>query len=138
MIIAAAALLDGAGAFAQDCKACQTDPDLRLAYGCDGPTACATAQFEHECQHCHGQQAKCSACNGSGVTIVRRCPWQLIESVHVELIRATLAVEEGFLPAAGGWHDQAHTFAEAYWRLARPQLAAHRERARKRAEKANR
>lgn len=134
MTLAAAGILDDRGAFKQDCNECKHDAQLRQAYGCEGPTADAEASIELLCPACHGKAATCSHCQGEGRIVIRRCPWQIISATHVEAVMAGLRLENGILPAEGGWLDQAHTFCEIYPTV-RNEIAHHRAKAQERAMK---
>lgn len=107
-------MLDDRGGFPQQCGKLCTDPDQRLAWGCDGPTASELHVVELACFVCHGKDEDCAECAGSGRIQIHECPWRLIQPEHEEAITAAVQMERGILPAEGGWQDQSATFVAAY------------------------
>lgn len=49
-----------------------------------------------------------------GRVTIRDCPWRRIGTEHLQAIDATLAMEFGILPEAGGMADQSATFVAAF------------------------
>lgn len=45
---------------------------------------------------------------------MHRCPNQLVTRRELEIVQACALVEQGHLPDAGGWQDQAATWVQAY------------------------
>lgn len=45
---------------------------------------------------------------------IRRCPNKLVTRAELELVTAAALVEQGVLPDAGGWTEQAALFTQAW------------------------
>ncbi len=131
----------GGGSWPQTCRVCtsKTNPDasrLRQEWGCDAPTE--APQFEVACVVCDGKDSSCQDCGGSGRVAYHRCPFHYVQPIHWDLCRAADLLEDGVLPAAGGWADQAATFVDGLM-LVRRWRAEYRKKAEERAaEKARR
>ena len=77
-------------------------------------------------------------CHGSNKVPIFRCPNALVTRRELNVITACFQTEQGVLPDAGGWQDQAATFTAAwplvmheiaYWRgVAREQAMREAER----------
>jgi len=94
------------------------NPGIRKRWGCDGPTE-EPCHGARGCPVCDGSDPECPDCHGTNEIHWHECPWKLIEPVHERAIVAALHVEKGVLPSAGGWHDQAATFVQAWPTIAR-------------------
>jgi hypothetical protein len=67
---------------------------------------------------------------------VLRCPNATVSRRDREAVLACILAEQGVLPDAGGWQDQAATFADAYPWIVR-EVQSWREVAREQAQRRN-
>lgn len=102
------------GGFEQTCRECKQEgsDDKRKAWGCDAETE--APQFTLDpCPICRAEYEGCPDCGGAGALDVHRCPFAMIEPVHMEICQAVEFLEAGLLPSSGGWADQPATFIDA-------------------------
>lgn len=97
--------------FEQDCTQC-CDPETRTRWGCDAPADQPVASIR--CFVCKGADPECRHCHGTGEMPVHRCPNVIADERLREVLMAATMVENGVLPEAGGWRDQAASFVAVY------------------------
>lgn len=132
-MLAAAVACAPSGSFEQSCHECKRNPEMRAKWGCDAPLSEPVITL-HPCPACGGQDPECEHCSGTNDCPIHRCPHALVEPVHFEVLRDSARAEQGILPEAGGWIDQANCFTQA-WPIAMQELNHWREVARERASR---
>lgn len=112
MVAVAVALAGDSGGFQQTCLRCG-DPALRKEWGCDQPTD--EPQFYiGPCIWCHGHDEQCTHCEGHNRIAVHRCPHSIATRDLIDVVQSVALVEQGILPDAGAWMDQATTWVQAF------------------------
>jgi len=88
------------------------DPEHAKEWGCfeDAEDPC----FWMECIWCQGHDDDCPRCGGEGRIPHHRCPNSQVKPEHLAMVSAVALVEQGVLPASGGWDDQSAAFVEAH------------------------
>jgi hypothetical protein len=84
---------------------------MRAEWGCDEPAR--QDVFRTTCPVCSGGNPDCTRCEGSGTAGYRRCPQSMVDAETRSLMQTYAAYKAGFLPAPGGWMDQARGWVRA-------------------------
>lgn len=135
-MLAAAVACAPSGSFEQSCNECTRNPEARARWGCDAPLADPVVTL-HPCPACGGHDPECEHCSGTNDCPIFRCPHAIVGQQHYELLRDCVRVENGILPDAGGWTDQAACFTAA-WPIAQQEIQHWRQVAQERAARESR
>lgn len=112
MVAVAVAMNADGGDFEQSCLRCD-DASLRARWGCD--TRSTEPQFWlGPCIWCHGHDETCTHCAGHNRIAFHRCPHALATPQLVAVVQSVALMEQGVMPDAGGFYDQATTWVQAF------------------------